>query len=402
MEGKLTLYGRFTARMRLLAISTGIIIALVPPTTYFALNWGDQKISADAMSREISRKLRDTVKTNPELWKFSVVKFLRIFDEVENKEISEIRIYDSGGTLLADTSFALRPVLRRTGRSDIVFNNLTFGRVELVKTADSTLLGTVLLFLGFSLLGGIMAFVLYHYPAAIVRKAEDSVNLTIASLNREVLERSLTEREVVRSLHEKEILLKEIHHRVKNNLQIIISLINLQLYGSEKNEAAGMLRSFQHRVNTMAVVHEHLYNSPTLSLIDMDEYLKALVQGYMDSFQEERPALRCQVDVEELTLTLDLAMPIGLIVCELVTNSLKYAFEGRASGLVKVSLRKSAGEMLRLCVSDDGIGADAKKTEGDRSGLGFQLVEALTTQIRGKLTKESSGGFRVTIDGIRP
>jgi two-component sensor histidine kinase len=394
------LYRGFAARMRVLASLTGLIIALVPPITFFSMNWKDQKVAADRLSQEVSQKLRATVKANPELWKFSVVKFVQVFDEVESQEIAEIRIFESGGVLLAKTAFGGRTVLRRTGNSDIVYNNILFGRVELDKRADSALYQTAVLFAAFAVLAALVGFALFHYPATIIRRAEESINATIASLNREVLERTRKEEEIGESLREKEILLKEVHHRVKNNLQIIISLISLQLHGAERNGASEMLMSIKHRVNTMAIVHERLYESPSLYLIEMGEYLRSLLFGYFESFEDERVALRYAVNVADISLSIDYAMPIGLIVCELVINSLKYAFTGRESGLVEVTLQKIDENRLRLTVSDDGKGLGEGRLGVERTGLGFQLVSSLTSQIRGELSMESGAGLRVTVDNI--
>ncbi len=397
--------------MKLLAAMTGVIIAVIPPATYFTIGWAEQKVSADYMSREVSQKLRETVKANPGLWKFSVVKFTKVFDEVETKEIAEIRILDAEGALLADTAFPTRARLVRTGSSDILYNNIRFGRVELDKSADSTLSTTALLFLGFSALAALVSLALFRYPAAIVRSAEGSINATIDSLNREVVERTRKEMVAGESLREKEILLKEIHHRVKNNLQIIISLINLQLHNAEPGKASDMLHGIKHRVNTMALVHERLYDSPTLSLIDMGEYIKSLVVGYLDSFESEAVTLNYEVDVEGISLSLDYAMPIGLIICELVINSLKYAFKGRSSGFIGIGLRRTEDGALRLTVWDDGIGIPEPAAGGVPSGyaqddadsgsLGLQLVRALSKQIRGKLSMVSASGLKVTVDGIR-
>jgi two-component sensor histidine kinase len=388
----------FFVRMRLLAGLAGLIIALVPPATYFSLNLEEQRVRANYLGDEVARRILPTVKANPELWKYSVVKFAQVFDEIEAREIVDIRILDSEGAILGDMKYEARPILKVTGGSDIFYNNANYGRVELSKAADSTLYTTALLVLGFSLLGALVGFTLLHYPSVIVRKAEKDIDETIGRLNAEVLERGRREEELSASLLEKEVLLREVHHRVKNNLQIISSLVNLQIQSPREGVSPEeMLEGIKHRVNTMALVHECLYESPSLSLVDMDGYLRSLALSYVDAASGGPTVFRYEVHAPGISLPLESAMPIGLIVCELVINSLKYAFPGRDSGFIQIALRRRDEGGLRLDVSDDGVGA---APGGDRAGLGFKIVRALVSQLRGKLSLESSGGFRVTIDGI--
>ncbi len=201
------------------------------------------------------------------------------------------------------------------------------------------------------------------------------------------------------SLADKEILLKEIHHRVKNNLQIVSSILSLQGSLSEDLDFRESIEYVQDRIQAMAFVHEDLYRSGDFRAVRMDEYLGRVCDSLHSA---GRPGGSTEVHVRaaEIELSLDRALPCGLIVSELVTNSLKHAFEGRAGGRVEVSLGRS-GDRFLLLVSDDGIGIPAAapgRPEQGKEGLGSQLVPGLADQLKGDLEIESDhGGTRTLI-----
>lgn len=194
-----------------------------------------------------------------------------------------------------------------------------------------------------------------------------------------------------RLLDEKEVLLKEVHHRVKNNLQVISSLLSLQARRVSEPGTQAALQASQGRVRSIALLHERLYQSNDLANVDMSTYLAGLVSEVFRA--AGRPGVRRQVSVEGLELSMELAMPCGLIVNELVTNALKHAFPA-GEGEVRVELTKSDGR-VRLSVVDDGCGLP-RSAAGEVSSLGMKLVRSLTDQLRGRLVIERGPGERGT------
>ncbi|MDX2284473.1 MAG: tetratricopeptide repeat protein [Bacteroidia bacterium] len=186
-----------------------------------------------------------------------------------------------------------------------------------------------------------------------------------------------------------ELLLKEIHHRVKNSLQTISSLLYLQSAHIKDPEVRDAVAAGQHRVESMALIHQKLYQRDTLAAIEMKDYLSNLVTSLISTFAADPERIRVSLDMPELELDVDTAVPLGLIVNELITNSLKYAFPDGREGTVTVRLHRT-GEALELLVSDDGIGS-ANTATG--TAFGSQLVRLLTSQLGGTLEQGSGQGY---------
>ncbi|MBT4609240.1 MAG: PAS domain S-box protein [Gemmatimonadetes bacterium] len=214
----------------------------------------------------------------------------------------------------------------------------------------------------------------------------------------DITERKIAADTIHASLEEKEVLLKEIHHRVKNNLQIISSLLHLQASRLEDSGLGHAFDDSQHRIRSMALIHEELYKSADLARIDFPAYAERLVVNLFDSFGPSARGIRHKTDMDASLMTIDRAIPLGLIVNELVSNALKYAFS-EAAGQVDVSLR-DCGDGLELIVADDGIGLPASLLEGglkNPTTLGLTLVNSLVSQLRGEFsaTNESGATFRI-------
>ena len=203
---------------------------------------------------------------------------------------------------------------------------------------------------------------------------------------RSIAERKRAEAELRSSLEEKTALLKEVHHRVKNNLQIISSLLNLQSGQIKSPEARAALQNMQGRVRSMGLIHKHLYQSPNLAQVDLTAYIKNLCAQLLHALAASPGAVRLQLDLAPVHLGMDQAIPCGLMVNELVSNSLKHAFpEGRA-GEVRVELQPVPGSpALRLRVADNGTGLPAAFDLKNLKSLGLELVGTLTRQLQGKL-----------------
>jgi len=202
---------------------------------------------------------------------------------------------------------------------------------------------------------------------------------------RDIAARKQAEEHLKSSLKEKEVLLKEIHHRVKNNLQIISSLLNLQSGYIQDSEAGAMFKESRNRVKSMALIHERLYQSKDLARIDFAEYVRNLTTHLFRSYGVNAHAVGLEIDVENILLDIDTAIPCGLIINELVTNALKYAFPPGAGGKIRIGLQRENHGGLALSVSDNGAGLapdfDFQQTES----LGLQLVNTLTEQLQGQM-----------------
>lgn len=195
---------------------------------------------------------------------------------------------------------------------------------------------------------------------------------------------------------ENELLLKEIHHRVKNNLEVVSSLLALQSAKIEDPEIQDAMLASQNRVQSMGILHQKLYQSEHLAFIEMKNYFQNLCENILDSYNETE-RIEVNIDMNEIELDVDTAVPVGLIVNELLTNSLKYAFPNGKKGTIKLSLENIDKDNLSLKISDNGIGKSLD-TKVKGTGFGTQLVDLLTRQIGGKLTQEVREGTIISID----
>lgn len=194
---------------------------------------------------------------------------------------------------------------------------------------------------------------------------------------------------------ENELLLKEIHHRVKNNLETVSSLLALQSATIKDPSVLDAMQESQNRVQSMGMIHQKLYQGKNLASIEMKDYFVNLSEGILDSFGVEN---RVQVEcvMQELELDVDTAVPIGLIVNELLTNSLKYAFPDNRNGKIKISLKELNNDNLELTIVDDGIGKNTSSVQ-ENKGFGTQLIQLLTIQINGKLEEIINQGTMVSL-----
>lgn len=200
------------------------------------------------------------------------------------------------------------------------------------------------------------------------------------------------------SLREKETLLREIHHRVKNNMQVVSSLLSLQTNNVDDERYRALFEECQTRVRTMALIHEKLYSTGNLASLDGGDYVRELVQMLARSYLPSRSDIRLVVHAEPLVLDVQVAIPVGLILHELITNALKHAFAERAGGTLQVRLLAVGEQRGRLEVQDDGRGLPAALELGRARGLGFRMVTSLVRQVDGELQVQREGGSRFTID----
>ncbi len=213
----------------------------------------------------------------------------------------------------------------------------------------------------------------------------------------EITERVRAEGQIKTSLREKEVLLKEIHHRVKNNLQVISSLLYLQSKNVKDQRSLEILQDSQNRVRSMALVHERLYQSQDLARVDFAKYVRSLVNHLFRSYGVNTNVTKLRIQVEDVFLGVDTAIPCGLIINELVSNSLKHAFPDGREGEIHIEFRANDGQ-FRLVIRDNGVGFPTDLDFRNTKTLGLQLVSTLVHQLEGTIKLDRSGGtaFEVT------
>ncbi|MFB2937003.1 PAS domain S-box protein [Aerosakkonemataceae cyanobacterium BLCC-F154] len=202
---------------------------------------------------------------------------------------------------------------------------------------------------------------------------------------RDITERKEAEEKIHISLKEKEVLLKEIHHRVKNNLHVIASLLHLQAHSINDPNLLGIFHDSQNRIHTMALIHEQLYQSENLGKVNLGKYIKRLINNLCTSFNSSNNNIELVVEAEPLSLNLETAIPCGLIINELVTNAYKHAFPNGRSGEVKVQLFQAENQKLHLIVVDNGIGIPGTVDWQNPASLGLKLVQILAKQLKANL-----------------
>jgi PAS domain S-box-containing protein len=236
-----------------------------------------------------------------------------------------------------------------------------------------------------------------EFPVEIsLSPLETSEGRLVTSIIRDVTDRRRAEEQLKASLREKEVLLKEIHHRVKNNLQITSSLLKLQSNYIRDPDAQEMFDESQNRIRSMALVHEKLYQARDLSRVDFAEYAKSLAALLFRSYGVDRTRIELVLKTEELPLPIDVAVPCGLILNELVSNCLKHAFPPGSSGHVTIAIERGRDRAV-IAVGDDGIGLPAGLVPERTDTLGLQLVHTLADQLHARLEFERQAGTRVRL-----
>jgi two-component sensor histidine kinase len=237
-----------------------------------------------------------------------------------------------------------------------------------------------------------------HQELSERKQAQEALHQANLSLDRRVKERTsdlqIANSQLADSLHEKEILLKEIHHRVKNNLQIISSLLNLQTQVVDDPGARSALRDSQMRVRSMALIHEKLYQSENLSLIDLGSYIRSLSNNLLQSYRKETGSIDLLIHAEEIVTGIDNVVPIGLILNELISNSLKHAFPDEQDGEIEIVLQRAPGENVLLRYSDTGIGLPEDFDIQSSQSLGMRLVFSLARQLNGEIKLVNQAGVK--------
>ena len=204
--------------------------------------------------------------------------------------------------------------------------------------------------------------------------------------------------ELSRKNEEKTAMLREIHHRVKNNLQVVNSLLKFQSYEIEDEKIVAMFEEAQNRVLSMALLHEKMYRSDDLKHVDIMEHFTLLIEDLIKSYAIGKE-IELDINVKEVDVGMKTLVPLGLIINEIITNALKYAFIDRKKGKITVHLKQIDNKRFEMLIGDDGIGL---KEEEMTSGLGLELVQIFTEQLEGKMERLNLPGthFKLVFEGI--
>ncbi|UTB33651.1 MAG: response regulator [Methanobacterium sp. ERen5] len=218
----------------------------------------------------------------------------------------------------------------------------------------------------------------------------------VMGISRDITNQKNTEAALRSSLNEKEVLLKEIHHRVKNNMQIISSLINLQSDYATDESTIKMFEDSKHRIRTMALIHEKLYVSEDISLINFSKYINSLTTKLLEFYSLKSRLITLKVISDNITMDIDSAIPCGLLINELLSNSIKYAFPDGREGNIIIKMHIKDGYYV-LSVEDDGVGFPEDIDFRNPNTLGLQIVQTLTQQLEGNIELETNGFTRFKI-----
>lgn len=215
------------------------------------------------------------------------------------------------------------------------------------------------------------------------------VNERTAQLNKLVNELSISKNELTKSLKNKEILIKEVHHRLKNNLQLVISLLNIQSRAKEYKSIDKFLFEGQTRIKAMMLIHEKLYQNQFVESLDLKEYLISLYDTIYYTYKNDDSNINFKIKIDNVFLNLETAIPVGLIVNEILTNAMKYAFKENR-GEILLECKKIGENQFKLIIKDNGIGSYYEKIS--KKSFGIELIHLLIQQLEGKINIVSNEG----------
>ena len=244
-----------------------------------------------------------------------------------------------------------------------------------------------------------------EYEVEFLKKSQEPIYIilsatiegnSISGMIMDITEKKKIEKQIKSSLHDKEMLLKEIHHRVKNNLMVISSLLSLQSRYIKDETSKNIFKESQNRARSMALIHELLYQSNDLKRIDFGYYIRTLTNELFRMYVTDQSLIKLNMNVEEVMVDINTAIPLGLIVNELVSNSMKHAFPNDKSGEINIEFKSNKG-IYTMIVADNGVGFPVDYDIENTDTLGLRIVNSLTEQIEGKITIERVNGTKFTI-----
>jgi two-component system, sensor histidine kinase PdtaS len=338
-------------------------------------NFGQQKRDVFKQLSDLYSETNNYKESNNYLQQYETIKD-SLLDEVKNNQIVTLQVeYDTE---------------QKEIENKLLKQNNDIQKLTIEKQQQSTEIISIILA---SLI--VLSLVLYWlFRSKKIANTKLEHKNDIIDTKNSILE--TTQQKLQQSLNEKEVLLKEIHHRVKNNLQLVNSLLSIQARNtSQGEELKEFLNKSQNRVQSMALIHETLYSSNNLSKVDFEKYVQKLTDHLLNSFDIEKENITTLINTNDIILDVETVIPLGLILTELINNSLKYAFP-KGKGKIEISLQNFDDKNLDLIVFDNGIGLPANYSNKETT-LGMQLVNDLTAQIEGKLLLDNSDGTKFTI-----
>lgn len=260
------------------------------------------------------------------------------------------------------------------------------GKLKDIQIANDT-------FIKYVFIGSILALIIFAALLYNRSRLKSNANKTLELKRKQIDEQN---EQLKKLLSEKEWLLKEIHHRVKNNLQIVISLLNTQSAYLENEDALMAIQNSQHRMHAMSLIHQKLYQSDNLSTIDISWYIYELISYIKECYSAEK-MIHFSIDTEKVFLDVSQAVPLGLIVNEAVNNTVKYAFPDKVKGEVTVSFKNTERDFYELVISDNGVGLPENFNMDETESLGMNLMRGLTDQLDGTFLLENKNGLKIII-----
>jgi len=221
--------------------------------------------------------------------------------------------------------------------------------------------------------------------------------IAVEGIARDITERQKTQDTLEKSLKEKEILLTEIHHRVKNNMQIISSLLSLQSQGIRDASIQELFMDTQNRIQSIALIHNLMYKSKDLANVDFEEYIQNLAAVLLRTLSSRQDKISLSVEAEDVSLDLNRAIPCGLIINEVVSNSIKHAFPGGGPGEIQITFSGKSSDRYTLKIKDNGIGMDSDIDPSNIDTIGLTIVRDLTDQLKGTFLMRSNQGTEIEI-----
>lgn len=303
-----------------------------------------------------------------------------------NEKIENKRLAADSNTLAGYTLLSKKPVIVTDLKTDDRFNSL-----ELLKNHNVVSCISCIIYGKDKPYGVLDA---HTRTKKVFTKEDLFFSQSIANMLGMAIEKFAYEEQLLSSLREKQILIKEIHHRVKNNLQIVSSLLNLQSSQISDHKMLDIFSKSKSRINSMALIHKLLYNNENLSKINFREYLTELLKVILDSFGS--PIIRYTINAEDIFIGPDQAMNLGLIINEIVTNSIKHAFIDDSPGLISVELTRT-DHKVRLVIKDNGSGLPPDFDLNSTITLGTQLINNLIKQVPGTIKLENEGGTKYSL-----
>jgi PAS domain S-box-containing protein len=265
-----------------------------------------------------------------------------------------------------------------------VYNKLMAGEIEPVEYFENPVITR----------NGTKRTILWHNA---ILKDESNHIIGVLSSGADITDRKKAEEEIIQTLHEKEMLLQEIHHRVKNNLLVLYGLISFQQAAlGDERRVTEILESTKQRIQAMGRVHQMLYKTKNLSEIDFSEYVRSMVEELLKTYNVSEKRIEVALDLDPVMLSIETAVPCGLIMNELLVNACKHAFPDKKFGHITISLTER-GDVKELCISDNGVGLSEPLIFDEAKTLGMRFISMLTRQLKGEISYKNEKGSVFTL-----